>query len=81
METMKVGNRRVSLRDRKQYEALRSTRRQLRKAQKQKRRGFDNPTLAQAKKRSDWPEWEKAIRTEYDQLEKEEGGLSIYERR
>jgi hypothetical protein len=33
-----------------------------------KKRGYDNPSLSQAKKRADWPEWEKAIKTEYDQM-------------
>jgi hypothetical protein len=73
METKKVGKQRVSLRDKAKYDALQNTKKQLRKQQKRKRRGYDNPTLAQAMKREDWPEWEKAIKAEYDQLELEEG--------
>ena len=33
-----------------------------------KHRGWDNPTLAQAKKRSDWAKWEEAILREYEQI-------------
>jgi hypothetical protein len=33
-----------------------------------KKRGYDNPFLAQARKRDDWPEWEKAMDAEYNQM-------------
>ena len=33
-----------------------------------KERGYDNPTLKQAMERDDWPEWEKAINEEYQQM-------------
>ena len=36
---------------------------------KGKKRAFDNPTLEQARKREDWPLWEKAIAAEIEQLE------------
>jgi hypothetical protein len=43
--------------------------RKIRKiAAKRKKRGYDNPSLAQAMKREDWPEWEKAINLEYQQM-------------
>jgi len=73
MDTKMVGKTRVNLHDKKEYEGLLRKRKTLRKIQKQRKRGYDNPTLAQAMKRSDWSKWEKAIKAEYDQLEKEEG--------
>lgn len=36
-----------------------------------KRRTFDNPSLAQAKLRSDWPQWKAAIDAELKQMEDE----------
>jgi hypothetical protein len=46
------------------------SRHKLRKlaAKKKKSRGFDNPSLSQAKKREDWPLWEDAMDTEYQQM-------------
>ena len=35
---------------------------------KRKTRGYDNPSLNQAKKREDWPMWEDAINKEYQQM-------------
>ena len=37
-------------------------------SKKKKKRGYDNPSLAQARKRDDWPEWEKAMDAEYNQM-------------
>ena len=46
------------------------SRHKLRKivAHKKKTRGFDNPSLSQAKKREDWPKWKEAMDTEYQQM-------------
>jgi hypothetical protein len=39
---------------------------------KSKKRSWDNPTMDSAKKREDWPQWQKAIAAEIDQLEVDE---------
>jgi len=38
------------------------------RALKKKQRGYDNPSLAQAQSREDWPLWEAAIASEYKQM-------------
>ena len=42
--------------------------RQQEATKKRKTRGYDNPSLSQAKKREDWPMWEEAIDKEYQQM-------------
>jgi hypothetical protein len=57
------------------YQARKCRRRYKRKikvwavrAVKRKQRGFDNPSLEQARSREDWPLWEQAISKEYQQM-------------
>ena len=57
-ETQRVNNKKVqrTISQRQVYKIIK------------KNRSFDNPTMDQAKKREDWPKWEKAIQDEYAQL-------------
>ena len=64
---VKVGKKRI-LMARVDVIERKARKRRIRKIVKRKKRGYDNPSLAQAMKRSDWPEWEKAINLEYQQM-------------
>jgi len=58
------------IRARKQHQLIQRTVKML-LAKGSKTRGFDNPTLRQAMRRYDWPQWEEAIATEYAQMQME----------
>ena len=75
VETRVVGGRRVYMRTRAQIEDARIMEQQLRKLKSnQSKKGIrkDNPTLNEAKKRTDWPLFQKAIDEELHQIAVEE---------
>jgi hypothetical protein len=67
--TVKVNKRRIMM-ARIDILTKKAKNKKLRKVEskKKKKRGYDNPSLAQARKRDDWPEWEKAVDAEYNQM-------------
>ena len=75
IEVRRVAGKRVIMRTKAQKDLLDIMHNQLRKIKKnQSKKGIrkDNPTLAEAKKRSDWPLFQKAIEAELHQIAVEE---------
>ena len=60
-----------SIQSRDRRRSIRMVRKRIRKLEA-KNRGGDNPTLAQAKKRTDWPKFKEAIDLEYGQMTDDE---------
>ena len=60
-----------SVQSRERRRAIRMVRKKIRKLEA-KNRGGDSPTLAQAKKRTDWPKFKEAIDLEYGQMTDDE---------